>query len=83
MIKQKILITGANGMLAYDFIRSQKDTFDIVALDQKACDITSFESIVQCIGYHEPDILLNCAAYTQVDQAETTGMRSCYEVNTL
>lgn len=83
MQNKKILITGGYGMLAYDFIRTQKDKYDIVAVDREECDITSFELIVQCISLHEPDILLNCAAYTAVDDAEDIGMKTCYEVNTL
>lgn len=83
MQKKKILITGGYGMLAYDFIRTQKDKYDIIAVDRDECDITSFESIIQCISIHEPDILLNCAAYTAVDDAEDVGMKTCYDVNTL
>jgi dTDP-4-dehydrorhamnose reductase len=70
-------------MLAYDFVRTQSDRFDIIAVDRDICDITSFESIVQCIALHEPDILLNCAAYTAVDDAEDVGMQACYEINAL
>ncbi len=83
MQKKKILITGGHGMLAYDFIRTQKDKYDIIAVDRDGCNITSFESIIQCISLHEPDILLNCAAYTAVDEAEDIGIKTCYEVNTL
>ncbi|MDQ5968627.1 MAG: dTDP-4-dehydrorhamnose reductase [Patescibacteria group bacterium] len=70
-------------MLAYDFIRTQKDKYDIVAVDRDACDIRSYESVIQCISLHEPDILLNCAAYTAVDDAEDIGMKKCFDVNTL
>ncbi len=70
-------------MLAYDFVRTQSDTFDIVAVDREDCDITSFESVMQCIALHSPDVLLNCAAYTAVDDAEDIGMRICFDVNTL
>lgn len=83
MQKKKILITGGHGMLAYDFIRTQSEKYDIIPVDRDNCDITSFESIVQCISLHEPDILLNCAAYTAVDDAEDIGMKICYDVNTL
>ncbi|MBX9808888.1 NAD(P)-dependent oxidoreductase, partial [Candidatus Gracilibacteria bacterium] len=83
MSKKKILITGGNSMLAYDFIRSQGDFFSITSVDKNECDITSFESILQSISIHEPDIVLNCAAYTAVDDAEDIGMKMCYEVNTL
>ena len=70
-------------MLAYDFIRTQKDRFDIISVDREECDITSFESILQCIALYEPDILLNCAAYTAVDDAEDIGAKMNYEINTL
>jgi dTDP-4-dehydrorhamnose reductase len=83
MLKKKILITGGSGMLAYDFIRTQSAKFDIVAVDRSECDITSFESVMQCIALHTPDVLLNCAAYTAVDDAEDVGMKMCFDVNTL
>lgn len=83
MTPKKILITGGNGMLAYDFIRTQSERFDIVAVERRECDITSFESIVQCIALHEPDVLINCAAYTAVDDAEDIGAKTNYDVNTL
>jgi dTDP-4-dehydrorhamnose reductase len=83
MLKKKILITGGSGMLAYDFIRTQSEKYDIIAVDREECDITSFESVMQCISLHSPDILLNCAAYTAVDDAEDIGMRMCFDVNTL
>jgi dTDP-4-dehydrorhamnose reductase len=70
-------------MLAYDFIRSQNHKYDIMVLDRVQCDITSFESVIQCISIYEPDIVLNCAAYTAVDDAEDVGMKLCYDVNTL
>ncbi len=70
-------------MLAYDFFRSQKEKYDIILVDREECDITSFESILQCIALNEPDVLLNCAAYTAVDDAEDVGMKMCYDVNTL
>lgn len=70
-------------MLAYDFIRTQKSFFDIISLGRNECDITSFESIVQNLALYEPDILLNCAAYTAVDDAEDIGMKTCFDVNTL
>jgi dTDP-4-dehydrorhamnose reductase len=70
-------------MLAYDFIRTQKDKYDVIAVDRVQCDITSFESVIQNISIHEPDVVLNCAAYTAVDDAEDVGMKPCYDVNAL
>lgn len=70
-------------MLAYDFYRTQKEKHDIILVDREECNITSFESVMQCIALHEPDIVLNCAAYTAVDDAEDVGMKLCFDVNTL
>ena len=70
-------------MLAYDFFRSQREKYEIVLTDKEECDITSFESLLQCIHAHSPDVLLNCAAYTAVDDAEDVGMKMNYDVNTL
>lgn len=70
-------------MLAYDFFRTQKEKYDITLVDRDECDITSFESVMQCIALHQPDIVLNCAAYTAVDDAEDIGMKTCFDVNTL
>jgi dTDP-4-dehydrorhamnose reductase len=70
-------------MFAYDFIRTQGESFDIIAIDREECDITSFSSILQCITLHEPDVVLNCAAYTAVDDAEDIGMKPCFDVNAL
>lgn len=70
-------------MLAYDFFRTQKEKYDIILVDRGECDIASFESVMQCISTYEPDVLLNCAAYTAVDDAEDVGMKMCFDVNTL
>ena len=83
MQKKKILITWGKGMLAYDFYRTQKEKYEIILVDREECDITSFEEVMQCISLHEPDILLNCAAYTAVDDAEDIGARVNYDVNAL
>ncbi len=81
--KKKILITGGKWMLAYDFARTKSEKYEIILVDREECDITSFASVMQCIALHQPDVLLNCAAYTAVDDAEDIGMKTCFDVNTL
>jgi len=81
--RKKILVTGGNGMLAYDFYRFQQEYYDIILVDRTECDITSFASVMQCIAEHEPDVVVNAAAYTAVDDAEDVGMFPNYEVNAL
>lgn len=70
-------------MLAYDFVRTQSEVFDIVRTDRHTCDVGSFESVIQCLALYEPDVLLNFSAYTAVDDAEDIGMKACFHVNTL
>lgn len=70
-------------MLAYDFYKFQKENFEIILLRRKDCDVTSFESILQAVSLHEPDVILNAAAYTAVDDAEDIGAKKNYEVNVL
>ncbi len=57
-------------MLAYDFLRTQAHRYDIIPVDRETCDITKRSDIVQNIEKHTPDIVINCAAYTVVDDAE-------------
>lgn len=72
MVKnKKFLITGANGQLAKEFISFLKQKgANYVALTKDQLDITDFESSKKVISEEKPDILLNCAAYNLVDQAE-------------
>lgn len=71
-IKQKILITGASGQLGQEFIKTldRKGGFDVVALDRKRLDITSFDKMYEVIKEVKPMVVINCAAYNMVDEAE-------------
>ena len=68
----KILVTGSNGQLG----RSIKDRihlypdFQFIFTDIDELDITNFESINQFVAEHNPNIIINCAAYNNVDKAE-------------
>lgn len=80
---KKILITGWNWMLAHDFIELFSDRYNIFALDSSELNIISIENIEQKIREIKPDMVLNFAAYTKVDDAENIGMKSNYNVNAL
>ncbi|MFA5916786.1 MAG: dTDP-4-dehydrorhamnose reductase [Candidatus Gracilibacteria bacterium] len=80
---KKILLTGANGMLASDFQKYCSKIFEIIPFDKQKLDITNISNIEKIISDIKPDIILNCAAYTQVDNAEDVGKLLNYEINTL
>lgn len=71
----KILITGANGMLAKAVRQRFKDEelilTDIIEDDLvKKLDITNLEQVDEFVSNCSPDVIINCAAYTAVDKAE-------------
>lgn len=68
--KMKIIITGAGGMLGQELVKTLEDRYDIVAFDHKGLDITDRMKLKDVIISERPDIVINCAAYTQVDRAE-------------
>jgi dTDP-4-dehydrorhamnose reductase len=66
----KILITGANGQLGTALVNALKG-HQVVPLTHEDADITDFEA-VKALGFkHEPDVILNTAAYVRVDDCES------------
>jgi dTDP-4-dehydrorhamnose reductase len=67
----RLLITGAGGMLAQALRRELLARgHEVVALDRAALDITDAAAVASAIGAHRPEAVIQCAAYTRVDDAE-------------
>ena len=66
----KILITGANGMLAKEVKEKFSAENEVTLTDVKELDITNEEMVYDFITNLKPDLIINCAAYTAVDKAE-------------
>ena len=67
----KILITGSNGMLGHDLIEVLKDKHELLLTTSKTLDITDGDSVMDFILKSNPDIVINSAAYTDVDGCES------------
>ena len=67
----KILITGSNGMLGHDLIEVLKDNHELLLTTSKTLDITDADSVMDFIVKSNPDIVINSAAYTDVDGCES------------
>ena len=71
--KPKILVTGANGQLGKELkqLESQYHQFEFIFLSREDLPIHHFELVRNFFKGYYPQYLINCAAYTAVDRAET------------
>lgn len=66
----KILVTGGKGQLGTDCVRVFRETHEVLAIDLDELDITRRADLEALVQKFMPDIIINCAAYTQVDHCE-------------
>lgn len=67
----KILLIGKNGQVGWELTRSLSVLGDVIALGRDELDLTSSESLVNVMNEVKPDWVVNAAAYTAVDKAES------------
>jgi dTDP-4-dehydrorhamnose reductase len=67
---EKMLITGANGLLGKDICRIFSDRYEVMPTDLEELDVKSEKDCMRVIGGFCPDVVIHCAAYTAVDRAE-------------
>ena len=70
----KILVTGANGMLAKEVKEKFAKGNEIIATDVSELDITNEKAVMEYVENTKPEYIINCAAYTAVDKAEELGI---------
>lgn len=66
-----LMVTGCNGQIGFELSRSLAPLGRVVALDRAACDLSRPDDIRRVTRACRPDVIVNAAAYTAVDQAET------------
>ena len=68
----KILVTGSNGQLGHDVCKEleRQNKHSFLGIDLDTVDITDEKNIQSFIMSFHPDIVVHCAAWTQVDKAE-------------
>lgn len=77
-----ILITGANGQLGFDFQRLFKEkNIEYIATDVNELDITDIEKVRAFVKDKNISLIINCAAYNNVDKAEDE-IELCTKLNT-
>ena len=71
MNKHTFLILGANGQLGKQFKKELTALGEnVIAPEEKDCDITNFDKLARYVEKEAPTVIINCAAYNAVDQAE-------------
>jgi len=78
----KILLTGAKGQLGKCFQDRLPLEWILLATDSDKLDITNIDAIKETIDGFRPDAIVNAAAYTAVDKAETE-MEAAWKVNVM
>ena len=69
----KILITGANGMLAKEIKEKFAQGNELILTDVAELDITNREAVMKYVEEKKPELIINGAAFTAVDKAEEAG----------
>jgi len=69
--KPRVLIVGGSGQLGLELQRSFSGTNPLVAVDRELVDLTVPDQIRAIVAGVKPDVILNSAAYTAVDRAES------------
>lgn len=67
----KLLVTGRNGQVGFELTRALSVLGEVVAVDRKGCDMANAEGIRALVRQVKPDVIVNAAAYTAVDKAES------------
>lgn len=66
-----ILVTGSNGQVGFELRRSLAPLGHVVALDRATCDLSNPDALRGVVRRARPDVIINAAAYTAVDKAES------------
>ncbi|MCK5162010.1 MAG: sugar nucleotide-binding protein, partial [Candidatus Aureabacteria bacterium] len=67
---KKLIVFGSNGMLGSAAVEVFSKKFEIIAHDIDSVDICDNAAVEKVIALKKPSLILNCAAYTDVDGCE-------------
>jgi dTDP-4-dehydrorhamnose reductase len=79
-MRRRVLVTGASGQLARAIGSVFERDSEVTALERAALDITDHRAVGEAVAALRPDVVVNCAAYNDVDGAEAEPV-TALEVN--
>lgn len=79
---KKILVTGSKGQLGVDLVNILSNEYYVIGLDKEKLDITNLDYVINIVKTIKPHIIINSAAYTNVDECEKN-IDLSYKINSL
>lgn len=76
----KVVITGSDGQLGYELQKNAPADVETIACTRRELDIVDAAQVNAVLDAERPDVIINAAAYTDVDRAETQ-VRQAFAVN--
>ena len=67
----RVLVTGATGQVGTEVVGALRGRADVIAHDRSSLDLAHPENIAARVREAKPEVIVNCAAYTAVDRAES------------
>lgn len=80
MVKVKVLVTGAAGQVGRELVKLAPAGFEVLGCSSSQLDITDAAQIQQYMTDFQPELIINAAAYTAVDRAESEPEKA-YAIN--
>jgi dTDP-4-dehydrorhamnose reductase len=77
---QNLIVLGADGQLGKKISHDFKSAYKVIPFDRSKCDLNNLNMLRDVIESYKPSVVVNCAAYTNVDRAEEDFDR-CLSVN--
>ena len=76
----KVLVTGAKGQVGSELVKAAPAGFTVIGLGSNELDITNQQQVTAVMAQYKPDLIINAAAYTAVDKAESD-IETAFAVN--
>src|SRR2546430_15064164 len=67
----RVMVLGAGGMLGHDLVATAPPEMTLFPFPRAQLDITHSDAVAKTLGEVRPDVVINAAAYTAVDRAES------------
>ncbi|WP_085315172.1 dTDP-4-dehydrorhamnose reductase [Derxia lacustris] len=67
----RILVTGCDGQVGWELLRSCQPLGEVTGVNRAQCNLAEPAALRAALAAHRPDVILNAAAYTAVDKAES------------